>query len=250
VNPRQRRGLIFMILSVVVAIVVFVILTGYVRSVSSQVGPTTTVYRAAGPIDAYTALGSENLEPVEVPERWTSETARLDLPDVEGRRVGFPLDAGTVVTQDMLIPVSDLSPTEREIAVNVDAVTGVAGRVRPGDRVDIYAVFSTVPGLPAQVRVLVRDVRVVSLGGVQTINETTAEGLEQADVIPVTLALEPEDSLSVTFANAFADEVRLVALPTDVGLDRTGDLDQFDAGSLGGLPVLEGVEQEGPVTVP
>jgi pilus assembly protein CpaB len=164
--------------------------------------------------------------------------------------VGFPLTAGTVVTEDMLVPVSDLSPTEREIAVNVDAVTGVAGRVRPGDRVDIYAVFSQVPGLPAQVRVLVRDVRVVSLGGLQTITETTAEGIEESDVLPVTLALEPADSLSVTFANAFADEVRLVALPTDVGLDRTGDVDQFDAGSLGGLPVLEGVEQDGPVTAP
>jgi pilus assembly protein CpaB len=250
VNPRQRRGLIFMILSVIVGIAVFVILTGYVRNVSSQVGPMTTVYRAAGPITAYTALGSDNLEPVEVPERWTSETARLALPDIEGRRVGFPLEAGTVVTEDMLVPVSDLSPTEREIAVNVDAVTGVAGRVRPGDRVDIYAVFSEVPGLPAQVRVLVRDVRVVSLGGTQTVTETTAQGIEENDVIPVTLALEPSDSLSVTFANAFADEVRLVALPTDVGLDRTGDIDQFDAGSLGGLPVLEGVEEEGPVTVP
>ena len=58
----------------------------------------------------------------------------------------------------------------------------------------------------------------------------------------MTLALEPDDSLSVTYANAFAEEVRLVALPTDVGTDRTDDVDSFDAGNLGGTAVPEGLE--------
>ena len=242
VNPRQRRGIVFMVLSVLVAVAVFVILTNYVRSVSSQVGPTTTVYRAAGPIDAYVPLDESNLEPYQVPERWAAPTARLDLPDLDGRRVGFALEAGTVVTSDMLVPPSDLSPTEREIAINVDAVTGVAGRVRTGDRVDLYAVFADVTGLPAQVRVLVRDVRIVSIGGVQTVTQSDDEGIEEADVIPVTLALEPDDSLAVTYANAFAEEVRLVALPTDTGLDRSEDIEQFDAGNLGGTAIPEGLE--------
>lgn len=241
-NPRQRRGIVFMALAVVVSVVVFVILTGYVRSVSSQVGPTTTVYRAAAPIEAFVPLSESNLEPYEVPERWASPTSRLQLPELDGRRVGFRVEAGTVVTSDMLVPPSDLSPTEREVAINVDPVTGVAGRVRTGDRVDLYAVFSDVPGLPAQVQVLVRDVRIVSIGGVQTVTQADDEGIEEADVIPVTLALEPDDSLAVTYANAFAEEVRLVALPTDTGLDRTEDVEQFDAGNLGGTAVPEGLE--------
>lgn len=231
-----------MVLSVLVAVAVFVILTNYVRGVSSQVGPTTTVYAAAGPIEPYTPLGEANLEPVQVPERWTAPTSRLELPELEGRRVPFRLEAGTVVSSDMLVPPSDLSPTEREIAINVDAVTGVAGRVRPGDRVDMYAVFADVAGLPAQVRVLVRDVRVVTLGGTQTVTEADSDGVTENEVIPVTLALEPDDSLAVTYANAFAEEVRLVALPTDAGADRSGDVDTFDAGNLGGTAVPEGLE--------
>jgi pilus assembly protein CpaB len=139
----------------------------------------------------------------------------------------------------MLIPPTDLSSTEREIAINVDAVTGVAGRVAPGDRVDIYAVFADVPGLPQQVRVLVRDVRVVSIGGQQTVTEADESGISEEDVIPVTMALEPNDALSVTYANAFAAEVRLVALPTDTGLDRSGEVDTFDAANLGGQPIPE-----------
>lgn len=241
-NPRQRRGLVLILLSAVVAVTVFVILTNYVRSVATQVGPTTTVYAAAGPIEAYTPLGQANLEAIEVPERWAAPSSRLELTDVDGRRAAFRLEAGTVVTSDMLVPPSDLSPTEREIAINIDPVTGVAGRVRPGDRVDVYAVFADVAGLPKQVRVLVRNVRIVSIGGRQTIVENSDEGVDEQDVIPVTLALEPDDSLAVTYANAFAEEVRLVALPTDAGVDRSGDVNTFDAGSIGGVPVPEGLD--------
>jgi pilus assembly protein CpaB len=235
-----------MVLAVLVAMSVFVILTNYVRGVTSQVGPLTTVYQATAPIEAYTPLSETNLEPVQVPERWTSPASRLELPELDGRRVGFRIEAGTTVSSDMLIPPSDLSSTEREVAINVDPVTGLAGRVRPGDRVDIYSVFADVEGLPAQVRVLVRDVRVVSIGGRQTVVESTDQGIEQNDVVPVTLALEPSDSLAVTFANAFSQETRLVALPTDVGTDRSEDTDSFDAGNLGGTPIPVGQDDQAP----
>ena len=38
----------------------------------------------------------------------------------------------------------------------------------------------------------------------------------------------------------FAAEVRLVALPNDVGTDRRGEVDAFDASELGGTAVPEG----------
>lgn len=227
-------------MSVLVASAVFVILTNYVRGVASQVGPLTTVYQAATQIEAYAPLGEANLEPVEVPKRWASPASRLELTNLQNRRVGFRMKKGTVVTSDMLIPRSQLSRTEREVAINVDAVTGLAGRVRPGDRVDIYSVFSSVPGLTPQVRVLVRNVRVISIGGKQTITETTANGVAENEVVPVTMALEPANSLAVTYATSFAKEVRIVALPTDVGTDRSRDADSFDAGDLGGQPIPYG----------
>ena len=64
--------------------------------------------------------------------------------------------------------------------------------------------------------------------------------MSQRETIPVTLALEPEAALSVTYANAFAQEVRLVALPNDVGVNRTDEPSNFDAGNLGGRAVPEG----------
>ena len=140
----------------------------------------------------------------------------------------------------MLIPNSSLSSTERELAINVDPVTGVAGRVRPGDRVDVYAVFGDVPGLPKQVRILQRNVRIVSIAGQQTVTQQNSDGTRESEVIPVTLAVEPEAALSITYASAFAQEVRLVALPSDVGVNRTNESDTFDASKLGGQAIPEG----------
>ncbi len=242
-NPRQRRAVLFLMTAAVLAIVVLVAVSRYVAQIDSQVGPRVTVYEVSKPIDPYSPLSASNVRAIEIPRRWAAPTAVTNLRDLEGRRVGFQLSAGTIVTSDMLIPSTDLSPTERELAVNVNSVTGVAGRVRPGDRVDIVAVFADVPGLPKQVRVLVRDVRIVSIGGQQTVADNSEGGLgETRDVVPVTLALEPKDSLAVTYAAAFAVEVRLIALPGDVGTNRSKDIDDFDASNLGGTAVPEGTQ--------
>jgi len=240
VNPRQRRGVLLMVLSGLLAVAVFAVVASYVSSVNSRVGDEVTVYRVARAIPAYTTLSDADLEAVRMPRRWTSDSALVDTSEVAGHKLGVALEAGTLVTRDLLVPPSDLSPTEREIAVNVDAVTGVAGRVDPGDFVDIYAVFATVPGLTKQVRVLVRNVRVVSVGGQQTVEREQDLERSEQDVLPVTLALEPADTLAVSYASAFAQEVRLVRLPTGNTERRTGETDDYDAGDLGGRPVPEG----------
>lgn len=235
-NPRQRRGVLFLLAAGALATAVFFAVSRYVAQVESQVGPRMTVYQVAEPVEAYRPLGASTLEAIEVPRRWAAPTAVTSLRELEGRRVGFPLASGTVITSDMLIPSSDLSATEREVAINVDSVTGVAGRVRPGDRVDIVVVFGDVPGLPKQARVLARDIRIVSIGGQQTVSDQ--EGLVE-DVVPVTLALEPKDTLAVTYAANFAQEVRLVGLPGDIGANRSDEIEQFDARDLGGRAVPE-----------
>ncbi|QTE29950.1 Flp pilus assembly protein CpaB [Pengzhenrongella sicca] len=238
-NPRQRRGVLFILLSAVLAVVVFFVVVSYVANVASRVGSLVTVYRAAGPVAAYAPLDENSIVADEVPARWLADVDRLTEDDLIGRSVAVNLEEGTMLTADMLVPASDLSPTEREIAVNVDSVTGLAGRIETGDYVDIYAVFADVPGLPKQVRVLVRNVRIVSVRGEQTtVDEDATTG--QQTVIPVTLALEPNDALSVTYASAFAAEVRLVGLPTGTGEDRTGEQGEFDAEDLGGQAIPEG----------
>lgn len=228
------------IIAALVAIATFFVVTGYVASVNSQVGSRVTVYRATKAIEPYTPLSAKNVEPVEVPARWASDSSVLSMSDLQGRRIGFRVNSGSTVSSDMLIPSSSLDRDEREIAINVNSVTGVAGRVRPGDRVDIMAVFGDVPGLPASIKLIDKDVRVVSIAGKQTVSKSSEDGMTEESVIPVTLALSPEKTMAVSYAAAFAEEVRLVALPTDVGVDRENDPQDFDASDLGGKAVIEG----------
>lgn len=236
-NPRQRRGLLLMFLAVVAAVAVFISVSGYVASVNSKVGSMVTVYEAKKDLVAFSKLSDGNVEPVQVPERWASQATVLSQKDLDGRVVAVPVSAGSPVSEDMLVPPSDLNPDEREIAVNVDAVTGLAGRIKPGDRVDVYAVFADVPGLAKQARILVRSVRVISVGGRLQVSAPDAKSLQ--NVIPVTLALVPNDALSVTYANSFAKEVRLVGLPPGASQDRSHEKNDYTAKSLGGIAVPE-----------
>jgi pilus assembly protein CpaB len=226
-----------MFVAVLVAVGVFVSVARYVGNVDSKVGPLVTVYQAKKQLPAFAKLSSDNVEAVQVPERWTSQASRLTGADIDGRVVAVPLAAGSRISSDLLVPPTDLSPEEREIAVNVNAVTGLAGRIKPGDRVDVYAVFADVPGLPKQARVLVRSVRVVSVMGKQQV--TSADDRSLKEVIPVTLALLPNDALAVTYANAFAQEVRLVGLPPGSAQDREHERDNYTAEQLGGDAVPE-----------
>lgn len=233
-NPRQRRGVIFMLLAGITALILFVVAVNYVGSVNSKVSPETTIYQASRPIEAYAVISKSDLKAVSVPERWVSPQAVKDEQSVIGRRVSFNLSEGTYLGNDMLLPPSALNQDEREIALTVDAKTGIAGRVRTGDRVDVYAVFGDAIG-NGESKVLVRGVRVVSVRGVETRTKQTKDNnLDESQVIPVTLALKPAAALAVTYADAFATSVRLVGLPPEVGdKDRSTERSEVTGKDLG-----------------
>lgn len=232
-NPRQRRGVIFMLLAGLTALVLFFVAVNYVSSVNAKVSPTVTVFQAAKQIDAYSVVDEDDLEPVKVPKKWTSPETIDEKRSLVGRRVSFNVAKGTYLGTDMLLPPSSLNRDEREIALTVDAKTGIAGRVRSGDFVDVYAVFGEDAQRGAS-RVLVRGVRVVSVRGIETRSETSSrDELEQQQVIPVTLALKPTAALAVTYADAFAKTVRLVGLPPEANAqNRSSERSSVDADDL------------------
>lgn len=224
-----------MVLSGIAAAVVFIGVSSYVNSVNSKVGPMVTVYQVTKDLPAFSTLSNDNTEPVQVPQRWAAANTQLEAQAIDGRVTAVPMTAGSAVSSDILVPPSNLDPDEREVAVNVNAVTGLVGRIKPGDRVDVYAVFADVAGLPQQARILVENVRVVSIEGRQQVVSASSDTTQ--DVIPVTLALKPDDALSVTYANSFAKEVRLIGLPAGVAQDRSHEERTYDASKLGGKAI-------------
>ncbi len=122
----------------------------------------------------------------------------------------------------MLEAPPQLAAGQREIAIMVDAETGVAGKIHPGSVVDIIATYSGSETAPAQAEVVVPGARVIDVG----VTVTKGDGkVQQQDaqpqsVVPVTFALTPEQDLAVTHAESFASEVRLALL-------RPGDLSEL-----------------------
>ena len=73
-NPKQRRGAITLIIAAIGAIAVFLGVVAYVGSVSAEVGPRVTVYRAATDIGTYQAIDPEDdVEEVELPQKYVTE---------------------------------------------------------------------------------------------------------------------------------------------------------------------------------
>lgn len=140
-NPRQRRGVLFLAFAVIGAIAVFFSVIGYVNDVESQVGNQVTAYVVGSDVEAYQALDAGDLEQVEIPERWLPDGAVRSPEDLLGNVTAAQLTKGTLLQSSNLVAQPSLEPGQREIAILVDAETGVAGKVSPGDYVDVWATF-------------------------------------------------------------------------------------------------------------
>lgn len=241
-NPRQRRGMVLIIIAVLGAIGVFAGVSSYVSNINTQVGSKVAVLALNKSRAAFAVIRQSDLTTVEVPKRWVDPHAITDASEVVGHRLAIGISAGSTLTSDLLVPPTDQTRHERFITIEVDAVTGGATTLRAGDAVDAYAVYADVEGLSKQVRVLVHDVKVVTVSSPQTEqNSSSAKGTSSApaNFIAVTLALTAQDSLAVTYAAAFAADLRVVKLPPVGEQDPSTD-GPYDANKLGGKAVPEG----------
>jgi pilus assembly protein CpaB len=239
-NPRQRRGVLLMSVAALGAVAVFVLIINYVSGISRQVGPMTTGYRFTKAINQLTPITADDLEEVRLPAHWLPPAAIQSFDTTRGLVATMNIHAGSLLQQGMAGPPPELKPGELEMAIMINAETGVAGKIHPGDLVDIYGTFSTQENKGqggtenlTQARVIVANAPVLAIGALQRVDSTNKQDggsqFEQNEVVPVTFALNRNDSLKVTYAESFATKVRLalVAPGTRSKLPGRGDvLDQ------------------------
>jgi pilus assembly protein CpaB len=199
-NPRQRQGLLLVIIAAIGLIAVFVLIADYASSLSKQVGPKIQVVTLATPLSQYQQVTSNMLSEKSVPQKWAPPNAITDPGTLVGLVSHENLPAGTVLEQGMLTQAPALTPGHREIAITVDPETGIAGQVQPGDLVDIVATFQHTGSNSDYAEVVVPNVPVLSVG------QPTGTGNGS---VPVTFSLTPKDVLKVSYAESFAQKVRL-----------------------------------------
>lgn len=221
-NSRQRRGVILLVISLLCAIGAFAGVLAVIRNVESKVGDETTAWELKEDVPAYRSLDESQFTKVSMPKRWLPETAVTDLSDVRRKIAINPLKKGSLLQSDMMAKRPELGPGEQEIAIMIDAETGVAGKINPGSRVNIYATFEGEqrPGAkggggkaPSESRVIVSQAKVIDVGKLTPLkndddrDERTRQ--RERDGVPITFALSTVDAQRVAYAESFAEHVRL-----------------------------------------
>jgi pilus assembly protein CpaB len=193
---------------------VFVLIAGYVSNVAKQVGPKIEIVELTSALAPYQPITAGMLGAVSVPAKWAPAGALRSDVDAIGLVSDVALPAGTELEQGMLTSPPSLTPGQREIAILVDAETGVAGLVTPGAQVDIIATFASNNGTRSKssARVVVADAKVLDVGTPTTAGGSStgsSQPTSQDQVVPVTFALTPQQVLAVSYAESFAQKVRL-----------------------------------------
>ncbi|MDT0399098.1 MULTISPECIES: Flp pilus assembly protein CpaB [Streptomyces] len=218
-NSRQRRGVILLLLSVLCALGAFAGVLSVISDVESKVGPEVTAYRLKSDVNPYTPLATGQFEQVEMPERWLSKNAVTDLGDIRGKIAVTKLREGSLLQSDMIVDQPALQPGQQEVAIMIDAATGVAGKITPGAAVNVYATFEGErEGDPDQSRIIVTNAKVLDVGRLTALQpDDNDRGREPTDAVPITFALSAVDAQRITYAESFAKRVRLalVAPGTD-----------------------------------
>ncbi|MET8781452.1 MULTISPECIES: Flp pilus assembly protein CpaB [unclassified Streptomyces] len=234
-NSRQRRGVILLVLSALAAVGAFAGVLSVIRDVNSKVGPEATAYRLKADIAPYRELTADQFQRISMPRRWLSATAVTDLSQIRGKIAVTRLEKGSLLQTDMIVARPALASGQQEIAIMIDASTGVAGKIDPGSRVNIYATFKAANEKSRdESKVIVTDARVLDVGRLTALDpgQSSDDRRRNAtEAVPITFALDTADAQRVAYAESFAEHVRLALVAggsaTSVAPgDRTYTLDQ------------------------
>ena len=206
-NARQRRGTVLLLVPVPLALAAFAGVYAVIRDVESKVGPEVVAYEVDEEIEPYQQLRAEQFREVRLPERYLPSTAITDLDELDGKVAVGPLVPGSLLQSDMISDRPELDEGQLEIAVMIDASTGVAGKIYPGARINMYAAYVLRQDEDDMeiVRLMVHNAEVIDVGDLTEIEDNR----DRVEAVPITFALDNLDAQRITHAEAFAEQIRL-----------------------------------------
>jgi pilus assembly protein CpaB len=219
-TPRQRRGVLLLFVAGIGAILVFSLISGYVSDVRKDVEPKTGVLVLTRAVPELQPIPPDAVALKSVPEKWVGRQALRDPSQIGSLVPNEPLPAGVELQQGMLVEPPALEKGQQEISILINADTGVAGKLKPGDMVDVLATFQPDDQTrsPASARTIIRRARIVTIGLPRAASRPGADdnplrssnaANAQQILVPVTFALRPTLGLRLTYAETFASEIRL-----------------------------------------
>lgn len=198
---------------------------------ASAVVPRTSVLTAAHLVRAGSLLRPEDIASVEVPTASVTSGARADTPGARSELFGAMV-RHTLLAEQQIMPADVMRPGDhgflaavlepgmRAVTVAVDAVSGTAGLIWPGDHVDMILTQSLdEPGIGSAHRIsaetVLSDVRVIAIDQ-QILQGATGNQVQPART--VTLEVPPADAEKVSVAERLG-HLSLTIRSLDLGAD-------------------------------
>lgn len=215
-------------------------ITLHPANISSQTDSTVAndkvaILVAARPLRVGILLKPDDLAADQRPPRDIPPGAKMDTPaartELFGAMVRRNLATGDVVlSADALNPgdrgflAAVLGPGMRAVTVGVDAVSGLAGLIWPGDRVDLILTQSqdgteVAPAHRVSGETVLHDVRVIAIDR-QLMQGATSESPESQAVRTVTLEVAPSDAERIAVATRLG-RLSLSVVAVEQGARRT-----------------------------
>lgn len=186
---------------------------------------------AAADIPGKTLLTPEMLQVKKIPTDYIHPQALREADEAAGSITVSPLVQGEQVLRPNVARPGEgknglafsVPPGKRAMAVPVDEVSGIAGMIRPGDRVDVVTVVNIpLPNGPPYAVVALQDIQVLAVGRQlegSGARESDKEGVQQDTV---TLAVTVEESRSLALCSAKGAIRLILHSPVDRSIKPVG----------------------------
>lgn len=231
------------IIAAILAIVTGIAAYSFGKSLEAEAKPaeipTTSVVVTTTEIDEGVFITPEMVQLKTVPTEYAVAGAVTTLGDVVGKVNKYRCMAGQQVTLDQLASTEEASITSggrlsytldegmRAMTIYVSEVTGVAGYINPGDRVDIIFTYDfTVKPYVDEENAESKNVSISSSGmalenvkvleaGIITQNLAEENGADKTVYTSLTLELSPEDAIKLQYAIAYGNITLLLRAADD-----------------------------------
>ena len=241
------RRTVILVVAIVVAAVAAFATYAWLNGVQDRAyddAKLVRVYKVAKDIEKGTggeqALESESIRADEAPEEFRPATALTDINVIRGKVALTRLAAGQVVVDGMFVEprvaqvtaARRIEPGRVAVTISADQVTGVAGLIVPGDRVNIMA------NTPTGIQMLFQNVEILFIGttAAPEAGETQAVAATTSNLI--TFSVPPLAAEKIVQATK-SGGIYLTLVPPD---NQPVPVPPVNAGNLftGGLTPYEG----------
>jgi pilus assembly protein CpaB len=198
-NIKLPRGMSYLVLAGLAGLVATFTIHRYISvKPTVSVKPTDQVVVADVDIAPGTGLNLRMVKAAKWPKDIIPPKSFNDPKYVEGRVAQVPISRGEPVLATKLAPEGTaaglgglLDPNKLAVTVRTDDVTGVAGFINPGDRVDLLVEITAPEGKGEHLsKILLQNLKVLSKGQIW---DQTAEKKPQV-MTTVTLEVTPEEA--------------------------------------------------------